>query len=284
MKTKDVKICILRIEGTNCEKELWQCFKRLGAQPEFVHLNQLVSSGIEKEKRRALADYHILMFPGGFSAGDYVRAGAIWAARMKSMLRKELVKFVEDGKPVGGICNGFQVLVELGLLPGFDTAMSDLPQAVLNINDSSRFECRPTFMRMENKGKCAFTGGYGRKEIVMFPSAHAEGKFMLPREREKKLLKRLIDRDQLVFRYVDPDGKYMGYPWNPNGALYNIAGICNEQGNVFGMMPHPERVFYRYQHPVWTCGGKGRGKADINSAGDGRRVFESALEYASRLF
>jgi phosphoribosylformylglycinamidine synthase len=279
MKSGDIRVCILRIEGTNCEQELWHCYRRIGANPELVHLNQLLSQGIEKKKRRNLSDYHILMIPGGFSAGDYVRAGAIWAARMKSGLRKEITRFVEDGKAIGGICNGFQVLVELGLIPGFDTAISDIPQAVLGINDSSRFECRPTFLKMESRGKCAFTGCIAPGSVLNIPSAHAEGKFMLPMNRQGKLLERLVENDQVVFRYVDPDGKYAGYPWNPNGALFGIAGLCNEQGNVFGMMPHPERVFYRYQHPDWTRKG-----GDPSEPGDGRAVFESVISYIKGKF
>lgn len=226
-----------------------------------------------------MSDYHILMLPGGFSAGDYVRAGAIWAARIKSGLKKDILKFIETGRAIGGICNGFQVLVELGLLPGFDSLMSEVPQAVLGINDSSRFECRSTFLKMENRGKCAFTSNIPVGQLLNIPCAHAEGKFMLPKDREKKLLDQLIEADQIAFRYVDPDGKYAGYPWNPNGALYGIAGICNEQGNVFGMMPHPERVFFKYQHPQWT-----RDIQEASASGDGRAVFESVVKYICTRF
>lgn len=288
MKASDIRVCILRIEGTNCESEMYQSFARLGAKPEYVHLNQLVSPAVPAQRRRHLGDYDILMIPGGFSSGDYVRAGAIWAARMKSALKKDIENFVEGGRAVGGICNGFQVLVEIGLLPGFDTTMSDVPQAVLNINDSSRFECRPTLLRHDSRGKCAFTGLVPKGSVRLIPSAHAEGKFMLPKESEKALLRRMIDNDQVVFRYVGPEGREAPYPWNPNGALDSIAGICNEQGNVFGMMPHPERVFYRYQHPDWTrdCSSAKNSKKSPapDSEGDGRAVFESVIEYTKKKF
>jgi phosphoribosylformylglycinamidine synthase len=197
---------------------------------------------------------------------------------MKSGLSKELVRFVDSGKPVLGVCNGFQVLVELGLLPAFEGTMASVPEAVLNTNDSSRFECRPTFLRHDNAGKCVFTSGFGKGDVVMFPSAHAEGKFMLPQGSEKRLLERLVDNDQIVFRYSSEDGsKRPGYPWNPNGSLDDIAGICNPAGNVFGLMPHPERVFARQTHPDWT-------RRNPGPRGDGKAIFESVLEYAAGKF
>ena len=269
MKNQDIKICILRIEGTNCEDEMYHSFERLCAKPELVHLKQLI-------KKKNLFDYHCLILPGGFSTGDYVRAGAIFAALIKSRLSNEIKKFVEEGYPVGGVCNGFQVLVELGLLPGFDRKMNI--EAVLTINDSNRFECRPTLLKYENNGRSVFTKKIKKGRILMLPSAHAEGKFLFPKGREEKYLQRLIDNDQIVFRYVNENGEYAGYPWNPNGSFYNIAGICSPGGNVFGMMPHPERVFYRHQHPDWT-----RAKLK-NLDGDGKIVFESVLEYIRKRF
>ncbi|MCK4266707.1 MAG: phosphoribosylformylglycinamidine synthase subunit PurQ, partial [Thermoplasmata archaeon] len=123
---EEIRICILRIEGTNCEEESFQAFARLGAKPELVHLKQLLGRDVRKEEKRDLMDYHILMIPGGFSSGDYVRAGAIWAARMRK-LSGPLVQFIEEGRAVLGVCNGFQVLVEMGLLPALDETMSRQP-------------------------------------------------------------------------------------------------------------------------------------------------------------
>ena len=273
VKTKDVKIAILRIEGTNCEQESYDAFKRLGANPEFVHLKQLLNIDCNKDEKRDIFDYQCLMIPGGFSAGDYIRAGAIFAARIKSKLQKKLVEFVKQEYPILGICNGFQVLTELGLLPGIDNIASSVPEACLNINDSNRFECRPTLLKHENNGKCVFSSKIPKNDIRLIPSAHAEGKLLFPLDKQKKCLEALEENDQIVFRYVDPDGNYAGYPWNPNGSISNIAGICNSQGNVFGMMPHPERTFYRHQHPDWTDTGLN------DDSGDGRAVFESVLEY-----
>ncbi len=278
MRIEDIKVCILRIEGTNCEQETYESFKRLGAKPKMVHLKQLTSTDIRENERRKLSDFQILMIPGGFASGDYIRAGAIFAARMKSKLSQQLVNFVENGHPMGGICNGFQVLVELGLLPAFGKIMSRYPEAVLATNASDRFECRPTLLKHENSGRCAFTNKIPKGKVILAPCAHAEGQFLFTKEKEKELLSQLIDNDQIVFRYVDENGEYAGYPWNPNGSLYNIAGICNNEGNVFGMMPHPERVFYRYTHPDWVR------QNEHDWVGDGRAVFESVLDYVTRKF
>jgi len=277
MLRKDVKACVLRIEGTNCEQETHDCIRRLGANAEIVHLKQLIGAGIRAERRRRLGDYHMLVIPGGFSAGDYVRAGAIFAARMKAALETEIKGFVEAGYPVLGICNGFQVLVEIGLLPGIDEVMSSFPRAVLNTNDSNRFECRPTFLMNENSGKCVFTQLLPRGKVVMFPSAHAEGKLMFPAENEDKIVKRLSEKDQIVFKYVDPTGNYADYPWCPNGSTAGIAGICNSMGNVMGLMPHPERAFFKFLSPDWT-----RKNDDPASFGDGWAIFESALRYIEK--
>jgi len=278
MKTKDIKIAILRIEGTNCEQESLDAFKRLGASPEFVHLKQLLNIDCNKDEIRDLMNYQCLMIPGGFSAGDYIRAGAIFAARMKSQLQKTLQDFVEQEYPILGVCNGFQVLTELGLLPGIDETVRSVPNACLYLNDSNRFECRPTLLKHENKGTCVFTSKIPKNDIRLIPSAHAEGKLLFPLEKQQEYLKTLEKNDQIVFRYVDPEGNYAGYPWNPNGSPMNIAGICNPSGTVFGMMPHPERTFYRHQQATWPSLGLDK------NIGDGQAIFASVLEYISKHF
>ncbi len=273
MELEEIRVAVLRIEGTNCEDETVKAFRSLGVYAEAVHLKQFYSDMIRDEEQRSLFDYHCIVFPGGFSAGDYVRAGAIFSARVKSVLKRDLEEFIREGYPILGICNGFQVLAELGALPGFDEdkPLADKPEMALGINESNRFECRPTFLKHENGGKCVFTRKIGKGKMVMFPVAHAEGRVIFPRGKEEDYLERLKENDQVVFRYVDERGNYAGYPWNPNGSIYNIAGICNVKGNVFGLMPHPERVFWRYQHPNWL--------ENPESPGDGRAVFESVIEY-----
>ncbi len=253
-------------------------FRHLGAKAEKVHLKQLTGD-TSSEFRRSLEDYDTLMMPGGFAAGDYVRAGAILAARLRSRLSRDLVDFVDAGKAVLGICNGFQVLVEAGLLPGLGGTMTEEPEAVLAPNDSAHYECRPSLLRHENRGSCAFTRTLRRGRVVTFISAHAEGKFLLPRGRSRRILRKLQENDQIVFRYVDDRGRYAGYPWNPSGTTFNIAAICNPAGNVFGIQPHPERCFYRHLHPDWTR----RAKVDP-VYGDGKEIFESALRYVERAF
>jgi phosphoribosylformylglycinamidine synthase I len=273
MQNDEIKVCVLRIEGTNCEEEMYQAFRELGSAPEKVHLKQLIGQ-CPSEMRRDLDDYDVLALPGGFSAGDYVRAGAIFAARMRAALSAELRRFVSSERPVLGVCNGFQILVELGLLPAFDDVMTERPEAALYTNSSARFECIPTLIKHESKGNCAFTRHIGKGSILMIPCAHAEGKLMFDRMDEARLLRRLEEDDQVVFRYVDQEGNYAGYPWCPNGSLSNIAGICNSAGNVMGMMPHPERVIHRYTHPDFTRSGD-----NPLGAGDGRAIFESVVEH-----
>jgi phosphoribosylformylglycinamidine synthase len=278
LKIEDIRIAVLRIEGTNCEQESLDAFKRLGSKPEFVHLKQLLHIDCKKDEKRDIFDFQCLMIPGGFSAGDYIRAGAIFAARIKSKLNKKLQDFVKQEYPIIGICNGFQVLIELGLLPGIDNQITQIPQACLNLNDSDKFECRPTLLKHENNGKCVFTSKIQKNDIRLIPSAHAEGKLLFPLDEQEYYLNKLEENDQIVFRYVDMNGDYAGYPWNPNGSISNIAGICNNSGNVFGMMPHPERSFYNFQHPDWI------NNKLPNNFGDGKAIFESALDYISHNF
>lgn len=271
MKAEDVKVCVLRIEGTNCEDEMASAFRTVGAQAEKVHLKQLLGQ-CAPGLRRSLEDYDILAFPGGFSAGDYVRAGAIFAARIKAGIGGDLRKFVEEGKPVLGVCNGFQILVELGLLPAMDGTMSDVPDAALYNNDSGRFECRPTVLRNDNRGKCVWTSDIPQKALIATPSAHGEGKLMssIP-----DFVEKLEENDQVVFRYVAPDGGKAYYPWNPNGSPSDIAGICNPAGNVMGMMPHPERAMTAYTAADWSRGHR-------SEDGDGKAIFTSVMKYLSK--
>lgn len=278
LKRSKIRVGVVYIEGTNCIDESVAYFRHLGAQAEKVHLKQL-TGGVPAELRRDLDDYDILMIPGGFAAGDYVRAGTIFAARMRSRLSTELVAFVKAGKPIFGVCNGFQVLVEAGLLPALGGLLTDTPEAVLATNDSSHYECRPSLLKLENGGSCVFTRGLKKGQVVTFISAHAEGKLLFPEARERRMLKELIDNDQIVFRFVDDRGKYAGYPWNPSGSTFNIAALCNRDGNVFGVQPHPERCFFRHLRPDWTR------RSDGDPVyGDGKAVFDSVLRYVERRF
>jgi phosphoribosylformylglycinamidine synthase I len=262
--------CILYMEGTNCEEEMKRAFAQAEIEAELVHLKQLTGD-VPAELKRNLSDYDVLMIPGGWSAGDYVRAGAIFAARIKSKLMPEIKEFIDDEKLVGGVCNGFQVLTELGLLPGFD-GISKFPEAALT-NNLTRYQCRPVYLK--HAGKCAFTGKIPAGKVLQVPVAHGEGRFTFG-ENDEKYLQKLIENKQIVFTYCKADGSDANgeFPWNPNGSLRDIAGICNPEGNVLGMMPHPERVVDGIQHADWTRA--------LSKKGDGRLFFESIAEYLKK--
>ncbi|MGI0151383.1 MAG: phosphoribosylformylglycinamidine synthase subunit PurQ [Thermoplasmata archaeon] len=276
MPRRKVRVAILSIEGTNNDEELHVALRTLGAQSEIVHLKQFEGRDVPKEEKRRLSDYQMLLLPGGFSAGDYVRAGAILAARVRSAIGPELEGFVRSGHFVGGICNGFQSATELGLLPGYPNGRLGPPQAALMTNDSGRYECRPTYLRWEG-GRFAPLGSVARGTIFLTPSGHAEGKLVLSGDSPETRVAELEKDGQILFRWVDPEGRLAGYPWNPNGSVGNVAGITNREGNVFGLMPHPERAFFRVLHPDWTRSGE-----RPDGLGDGARFFDSILSYVER--
>jgi phosphoribosylformylglycinamidine synthase subunit PurQ / glutaminase len=271
---KRLKVAIVSIEGTNCDRELAVAMRELGTDPEVVHLKQFEGRDVEPEMRRRLGDYQMLLFPGGFSGGDYVRAGAILAARTRAAIGADLEEFIRSGHLVGGICNGYQVVMELGLLPGRPGGKIGTPQAALMMNDSGHFECRPTFVEW-NGGKFPPLAHEPRGARFLFPSAHAEGKLVLSDEPGARR-RELEENGQVLFRWVAPNGDWAEYPWNPNGSEANIAGLTNPEGNVFGLMPHPERNFFNDQRPDWTrsVGPEGRS--------DGARFLESIVRYAQR--
>ena len=266
----EVRVGVLRIEGTNCEDESALAFSSLGCEVEKVHLKQLLGE-VAKSNCRDIMDYDALYFPGGFSSGDYVRAGAIFASRIKSGLKSQVDEYINEGRPVLGICNGFQILVELGALPGTNSGISQIPEAVLHTNDSSRFEARHVNLRVESTSKSFFTKNYEPNQVLSIPNAHAEGKLMMDEDKFESL----HENNQIAFRYCGKDGKIgPGYPWNPNGAAYDIAGITNPKGNVLGMMPHPERVFHGWQHTDWTSSGM-----NPEGPGHGRPLFEGVVDF-----
>jgi phosphoribosylformylglycinamidine synthase I len=269
-----LKVAILAIEGTNNDEELAVALKAVGADPEIVLLRQFEGRDVAEEKVRHLADYQMLLFPGGFSAGDYVRAGAILAARVRASIGAELESFVQAGKLVGGLCNGFQTLTELGLLPGRSGGRLGPPEAALMTNDSGRYECRPTFLAWAG-GNFAPLSDLPLHSRFMFPSGHAEGKLVLPGPPGQRLAE-LEASGQVLFRWVAPDGQPASYPWNPNGSAGNVAGLTNPEGNVFGLMPHPERGFFRAQSPDWTRNGGADGFAD------GHRFLQAVVRHAER--
>ena len=272
MRREEIKVCVMRVGGTNCDAETQRAFQELGVQAEVLHVNELVKQG-------NLLDYNVLVFPGGFSFGDYVRSGVIFARSLSVKLGKEIETFVEEGRPILGICNGFQILVEYGLLPGFEDT-SAYPEATLTTNVPQGFKCQWIHLKNENRGKCAFTSKIPAGKVLRMPIAHGEGRFLFPVEKEQQMLQRLIDNDVMVFRYCDEKGKVADgkYPTNPNGAFHDIAGICNREGTIFGLMPHPERAMYWWQQPDWTR------QKQMTQYGDGKLVFESLIDYLTKKF
>jgi phosphoribosylformylglycinamidine synthase I len=266
MKLEEIKVCVMRVGGTNCDLETQRAFKELGVQAEIVHVNELI-------KHRNLLDYSILVFPGGFSFGDYVRSGVIFARHLSAKLGKEIETFVDENRPILGICNGFQILVEYGLLPGFK-GITAYPEATLTTNEPQGFKCQWIYLKQENKGKCYFTHKILAGKVINLPIAHGEGRLLFSKEQEQQLLKKLIDEDMLVFRYCTKDGEVANgkYPVNPNGSFYDIAGICNKEGNIFGLMPHPERAMYWWQKPDWTS------QKQILQYCDGKLIFQSIID------
>jgi phosphoribosylformylglycinamidine synthase len=259
------KVCVLRSAGTNCDKETAFAFIKAGADAEFVHINQLVGGS------DSLENYQILALPGGFSYGDDIAAGKILANELKTKLFEDLKKFTGKGKLIIGICNGFQVMVKAGLLPG-NAEMKQ--EASLIINDSGKFEARWVYLkgqRSKVKGqKCVWVRDL--PEIIYLPVAHGEGKFVT---QDRAALERLKDNGQIVFQYCDQAGRLTGYPDNPNGSTENIAGICDDTGRVFGLMPHPERHTYRQQHPRWSADKALKGS-------DGATIFSNGVDYVAK--
>jgi len=261
------KVCVLRTAGTNCDKETAFAFIKAGADAELVHINSLVDS------RKKLSEFHILALPGGFSYGDDIASGKIFANELKCKLNSDLKDFIQQGKLIIGICNGFQILVKSGLLPGNELLNQE---ASLIINDSAKFEDRWTYLKNSNNkvrySKCVWIKDL--PEVIYLPVAHGEGKFMV---KEKAVLSKLKDNQQIVFQYCNQEGDLSGYPDNPNGSEENIAGICDDTGRILGLMPHPERHISITQHPRWN-GTKNK------SFGDGFQIFKNGVEYILRKF
>jgi len=254
-----VRALILRAAGTNCDCETQYAFEKVGAQAERVHINRLI------ENPQRLAEYQVLCIPGGFTYGDDIAAGRILANQLRQRLGEELTRFQQAGKLILGICNGFQVLVKLGMLPGLDGLGRQ--QCTLSANDSNRYEDRWVYLAVEDSPS-VFTQGGGR---IYLPVAHGEGKFVPADESVQAELGR---RRLVVFRYVDAIGRRGDYPVNPNGSVDDVAGICDPSGRVLGLMPHPERHLEPYHHPRWTREG-------LKPEGDGVAIFRNAVHFFS---
>jgi len=257
------KALILRTAGTNCDQETAHAFELAGASTEKVHINRLV------REPDLLDQYQLLAFPGGFSYGDDIAAGRILANQITHHLHDVLHRFVEAGKPVIGICNGFQVLVKTDLLPGAIGGRTG-QTATLTNNDCGRFVDRWIRLAPRSK-KCIWTADLAALDL---PIAHGEGKFI---PADPSVRKTLWDNDQIALVYVRADGSSASgeFPDNPNGSVDDVAGICDATGLVFGLMPHPERHVDPLQHPAWTR------QRPLPSEGAGLQIFRNAVAHVS---
>lgn len=259
---KKPRVIVFRTAGTNCNVETSFAFAQSGADVDEVHLEELFA------KKVMLSDYHIMALPGGFSYGDDIASGKIFANELRLRLGDELKRFIDAKKLIIGICNGFQILVKAGILPGpFETGA--LKQtATLTHNDSGKFESR--WVHLKVSGNSVWTKGL--KDIIYIPVAHGEGKFIPD---NATLIKALEKNGQIAFRYVSMDGKEAVYPQNPNGSTEAIAGITDITGRVMGLMPHPERHFLATQHPYWTR----LDNVSLQTLGDGAKMFQNGVQY-----
>jgi len=248
----------MRAPGTNCDEETAFAFQHAGAETSLVHVNRLIN------RAELLSSYQIAVIPGGFTYGDDIAAGKVLANELKVKLNEDILRFIEKGGLILGVCNGFQVLVRAGLLPQPTTG--DASQLTLANNDSGKFECRWIYMKANPKSNCVFTQGLDR---IYLPVAHGEGKVVT----NEAILSRL----NVPLFYTDGAGNTgTGYPANPNGSMNDIAGVCDDSGRVFGLMPHPERHVFGTQHPQWT-------RLGAKKYGDGFRFFQNAVDWAKRL-
>ena len=270
-----VKALVLTGYGLNCDYETDFSLRSAGADSRRVHINELIS-GKKDEAEIRLSDYQILVFGGGFSWADDHGAGVLMATKLKHHLGKEIEEFIQDGNLIIGICNGFQTLVNLGLLPGFGCRYRERSVA-LTYNDSGNFIDAWVKLKVNPASPSVFTKGLSDLEL---PVRHGEGKFYASDE----TIDKLFENRQVVLQYADENGEEAAglWPLNPNGSLRDIAGICDPTGRVFGLMPHPEAFNHFTNHPDWTRKKQELARQDkgaVQEEGEGINIFRNAVNY-----
>lgn len=262
------KVLVITGYGINCEEEIAYSFNTTGGEAEVIHINDLI------ENPKKLDNTQILAFPGGFSYGDDTGSGNAMANKIRNNIFEELLKFIQRDTLTIGICNGFQIITNLGLVPATDGNYGKT-EAVLMHNKQARYECRWIHIKNTSK-KCVWTQNI---DLLHVPIAHGEGNFYTPEETFQKLKQ----NDQIVFRYTNPDGSAANglFPSNPNGAMDDIAAICDESGRIMGMMPHPERFNSFYNEYDWPEKKEKllRNNQQIDTTGEGLIIFKNGINY-----
>jgi phosphoribosylformylglycinamidine synthase len=258
----NVNALVIRAAGINCDLETQHALELSGAAAQRLHVNRII------ENPDLLDEFQILVIPGGFSYGDDVAAGKILANQIIHHFSDRLNAFVEEGKIVLGICNGFQVLIKTGLLGKIEPTGKQ--QITITNNDSGRYEDRWVYLAPSSK-KCIFIDPDRR---IYLPVAHGEGKILFE---NNDVFEKIKADDRIAFRYVDENGNAGPFPINPNGSTDSIAGLCDSTGRVMGLMPHPERFIRFTQHPHWT-------RLKDKSKADGRTIFDNAVKYVKQNF
>lgn len=260
------KVLVITGYGINCEEETAKGFNLAGGEADIVHINDLIAG------KKSLQNYQILTVPGGFSYGDDTGSGNGLANKIRNNFEEEIFKFAANkDKLIIGICNGFQVLVNLGLLP----EPNGKREVALMHNNTVRYQCRWIYLKNTSQ-RCIWTQGI---DMLHVPVAHGEGNFYAPPE----VMKKLHDNDQIAFKYVKEDGSPSNgeFPHNPNGAMEDIAGICDPSGRIFGLMPHPDRFLYFENEEGWELKKESliRAGKTLPKEGDGLQVFKNGINY-----
>ncbi|MBL7211361.1 MAG: phosphoribosylformylglycinamidine synthase subunit PurQ [Desulfobacteraceae bacterium] len=272
---RQVKALVLTGYGLNCDYETDYSLRLAGAQSRRIHINQFIT-GKENSFKARLQDYHILVLGGGFSWADDHGAGVLMASKMKHHLGEEIDRFIREGKLIIGICNGFQALINLGLLPGFENRYRER-HAAITYNDSGNFIDAWVNLKVNENSPCVFTKGLSTLEL---PVRHGEGKVY----GADHVIRQLTANHQVVLQYAAEDGNLARgqWPFNPNGSLEDIAGICDPSGRIFGLMPHPEAYNHYTNHPDWTLRKEAlirQGKQFTSEEGEGIKIFRNAVAY-----